>query len=90
MSHEAPGIGPGLSSKVNDVVSNSNNKPLIPGNEAPKFMGRKQTTVQIRNSAHTPASWDPCSLVSGMTPRHLPSTEGLDSLCPACLYPAEG
>lgn len=28
MSHEAPGIGPGLSSKVNDVVSND--KPLIP------------------------------------------------------------
>lgn len=31
MSHEAPEIGPGLSSKVNDVVSNSNDKLLIPG-----------------------------------------------------------
>ena len=42
MSHEAPGIGPGLSSKVNDVVSNSNDKPLIPGMRLPSLWGESR------------------------------------------------
>lgn len=85
MSHEVPGIGPGLSSKVNDVVSND--KTANPLYEALKFMGRKQT-VQVRIlptplPSGIPAHW--C-----LEPHHLPSAEGLDSLCSACLYPAEG
>lgn len=89
MPNQALGTGPGLPSKINNVVNNSNNKPLIPGMRR-NVLGESRSVARQGILPARPALWASHSLVSGMTTHHLLSTGEFDSLCSVHIYPTDG